>query len=133
MTLAQLEEILPNGFHDAELLGVDLDERSGLAILRMRLLTSRPPEGLDEELIEYRLAALSLSGLLIFTAPEQLLQSSWSKLDVQGFVPSEQQWPQIASLDEESKHLAYSFFVHDWNASIHTVASQATLSWLKDK
>ncbi len=129
MKLAELEDTLPNGFHDAKLLKADLDESSQLATLRLELLTSLPVEPPAIEIVEYRPASLRLGQLSVFDAPDQLLRGNWSTLDVQGFVPTEQHWPRFRSLDDRSKQLAYSFYVHDWNNSIHTVAEDAELSW----
>ena len=129
MNLAQLEETLPNGFHDAKLTHFELDEDQGTAILQMRLLVSDPVEEASREVIKYKPAEISIKGLSVMEVPPELLQDQWSLLDVQGFIPNEKQWSTFANLDNDARQNSYSFFVHDWNTSIHMVASQAEVHW----
>ena len=62
MTLEEIDQSLPNGFHDSKILGVRLDYVQQTAEIDMELLFSGPDD-VDTE--EYRSATLSISELII--------------------------------------------------------------------
>ena len=62
MTLENLEEKLPNGFHDAEIFSVELDYVAGIAKFRMSLLVGWPGDP-EPERQAYQEATLVVSGL----------------------------------------------------------------------
>ena len=61
MTFDQLDNELPNGFHDAELHALTIDYLNRSAVLRMAFDFGNP-DGLKRE--DYRIAELRISGLV---------------------------------------------------------------------
>jgi hypothetical protein len=129
MNLAQIADILPNGFHDAKLIQFELDKGGSTAILQMRILVSDIVRESAGEPIRYKPAELSIMGLSTVDVPTEFSREQWSSLDVEGFIPNEKQWLRFATLDETARQNAYSFFIRDWNTFIHTVASNAEINW----
>jgi hypothetical protein len=129
MNLSELAQTLPNGFHDAVISGMDVHEAAETATLYIRLLISLPPEESGVEIVEYKPAEIRLNGGVIVESSRPLLRDFGEEYDTQGCVPDDKQWPRLATLDKDSRHSAYSFFVIDWNAFIHTIASKAELFW----
>src|SRR5229473_1564672 len=66
MTLEQLENSLPNGFHDAEIESIAVDYVSKRAVIKMRLHTGDPGAANEDEREAYKQADLLLSELFYF-------------------------------------------------------------------
>ncbi|NYF88977.1 hypothetical protein RBB79_05485 [Tunturiibacter empetritectus] len=134
MTLKELEDTLPNGFHDAQIGSIAVDFLTSSATLRLKILTSLPDTE-EETGVLYREIAIQLEGLrgIHLTSFGSMKNypnlNCWMK--VQGFKPTEDSLsvPNMRGLDSDT---FYGFFVHDWNDSIYLSAETATLieSWL---
>ncbi len=125
MNLEEIEESLPNGFHDAKLVSIEIDYLHQCAIFKTNILLGMPDEPVEMR-DRYMLGTLHFSGvsLIVIDPPaanSAFLQPgavtfSWSRLDGAEF-------PQIAKLLPSQPNLqAYSFYVQDWCSNIHLIA-----------
>jgi len=134
MQLEQLENSLPNGFHDAEVEAITVDYVSRKAVMKMQLLVGNPDAATEEEREACKPAELHLSDVLYFAidAPNPKYKYAEKK----GL------WINAGRADEESAPVppipleqlpagasAYWFFVNDWNSFIHVAAMDAQLKW----
>jgi hypothetical protein len=133
MTLAELEDTLPNGFHDAFLYGLAVDYKDQEVNLDVEL-----DFGSDDDLpdvSDYKRAEVKISGLEIFIVdpPDSCPQYGTlggDELAMNGFVTaSDEYW--IGRIDPKLIKAAgadapfYSFFVSSWNSCIHIAAKDA--------
>lgn len=126
MTLEEIEQSLPNGFHDSTIAGVRLDYVQRTAEIDMELWMS----GSDDEDIEtYRPATLSITELIYFVieppgvpnishAEPSLVDGGSSELERPAY-----RLPKPLPADA----FTYWFFVNNWNAFIHVAALNAEI------
>ncbi|MDP9337666.1 MAG: hypothetical protein M3P45_02240 [Acidobacteriota bacterium] len=138
MTLDELDNTLPNGFHDAEIFSFEIDYVAGTAKFRMNLLTGGPEDpGLERDTRQE--AILIVSGLCFCS-----VEPPWSTypflpdgkpIMVSGDPAKSDHLPSLADLTSKfpSGTWCYRFFVDDWNAFIHIAAGDAQLTWIGDK
>jgi hypothetical protein len=126
MTLAELEDTLPNGFHDASIFGVSIDYKRQTATL-------------DPEVPGYRRALAKVLGLRICVVDPPDPNSQYGVLagnepQVSGFVTcTAEYWkdrldPKLVEAAGREAPLD-SFFVRNWNSCIHIAATDATHEW----
>jgi hypothetical protein len=137
MTLEELGNSLPNGFHDCGLKRITVDYERRAIELDVSLWVA-DPGGPREQRDDYREATVNISGLVFCVMPQPD-----SRYD---FTLAEELWigdgydtrstPDVLrEIDTElvkeipSDAFLYSFFVHDWNAFIHIGAHGADLAW----
>jgi len=138
----KLDNELPNGFHDAQLIKLVLDYATRLAILEMRILTGTP-HGADSE--EYRTAKLLVTGLCfcIIESPDTVYPfvPDGSGVSISGYPedsrPAEkpnESLPMIKALLAKCPVGAWSyrFFSRDWNSFIHIAGTNVELSWIEN-
>jgi len=138
MTLSEIDDLLPNGFHDAELVTLSIDYVARTIQMKMELSYSGPDDGPDVP--GYRPGTVFVSGLQFC-----ILESPSAKYDFNGPGPlwvsgyETKSTPQlIEAFDKQllaelpADGFVYSFFVHDWNAFIHISATNAKFSWDDD-
>ena len=128
VTLAELEETLPNGLHDSVLIGVDVRMAEARVVLRMEVDFS-DPEGEDGL---FRQAEVVLEGLqsIVLEGPSRGFQLGEAP-DVDGFTPTEKQYPGLAELPEEVRRNVHSLYLGgDWNSFLHLAAHSARVRWL---
>ncbi len=126
MTLAEIEESLPNGFHDSSIKSVHLNYEQQTAEMDLVLWVA----GADDEDSElYQRATLFISDLVYFVieppgppniahAVNSLVDGGSSELERAAFqVPK--QLP--------SGVFTYWFFISTWNSFIHIAASSAEI------
>jgi hypothetical protein len=127
MTLAELEHTLPNGFHDSDLLGIDIRIDEARVVLRMEIDFSDP----DEEDGLFREAEIVLDGLqsVVLEGPSRGFQLDEAP-KVDGFTPTEKQYPGLPGLPEEVRKNVHSLYLSgDWNSFLHLAARSASVSW----
>lgn len=127
MTLEEISQSLPNGFHDCTITRVRLDYVQRTAEMDMELWMSAPD---DEDTEKYRPATLSLSELIYFVieppgvpntshAEPALVDGGSSELEQSAYrLPT----PLPAGA------FTYWFFVNNWNAFIHVAAVSAEIA-----
>ena len=134
MTFEQLEDLLPNGFHDAQIEKVAVDYAQRSASIVMQLLIGTP-DSIDRD--EYRRATLNISGLGYVAIeppdPTYPFMRSGAALNVAGYPEDREKFPLDALQPMMPKDITcYRFFVHDWNAFIHIAAKEIQLSWVEN-
>lgn len=135
MTFEELENELPNGFHDAKILAVELDYAAGTARFRLSLLVGWPDDPPSQR-DEYQDAILDVTGLCfcsidppdpaapflpdgkgVFATGDPAAADTLTFLDA-----LRSRCPEGASF--------HRFFVHDWNTFIHIAARDASVTWM---
>src|ERR1039458_1165405 len=133
-SLKEIDDELPNGFHDAFLETIALNFAASIATLTLQLLVGVPDGASEEERESYRRATLTLEGLVYFvidapdserrfSRPEGVMIDAGDALDRSN--PRAPAPPSAAPAGA----FAYWFFVHEWNAFIHIAAQSAVLEW----
>lgn len=125
MTLEEIEQTLPNGFHDSSINGVHVDYAQRTAEMDMEICVSGPESAAEE----YRPVRLLISGLLYFVIepPDYPYSSHTEPALVDG---GSQELPQSVSRLPKplpAGAFTYWFFVNDWNSFIHVAALHAEL------
>lgn len=131
MTLEELENLLPNGLHDAELKSLAVDYESRTAVLKLDLLVGNPEGVTEEEREGYAHGELTVSGLrfCIVEAPEyEEAEEGALSIDAGPTTPEwieKHGWKLPAVPPDCFRHWVY---VSDWNAFIHIAGRDASLS-----
>lgn len=134
--LKEIEDNLPNGFHDALLEKLMIDLTSNSADLELQLFMGDPDASTEQERETYRRAILRLSDLVYFVidAPENIPEPSKKKpLRIDGGDAKDNSNPRApkprSALPPGA--FAYWFFVEQWNSFIHVAARSSTIDWAK--
>jgi hypothetical protein len=133
MTLDDLSASLPNGFHDANFLRLTIDYQKAEAQLVLDVWVA---ESLDEDEREaYRLAELTLSGLLYWVAEppsgrEPLADARGERIDIGPLIAVEQA-KNLPALPHGA-FANYIFLVYS-NTFIYVAARDAALKWIGEK
>ncbi|SRR5258707_15285629 len=135
MTLEQLENSLPNGFHDAEIESIAVDYVSKRAVIKMRLHTGDPGAASEDEREAYKQADLLLSELFYFVIDPPDPTSEFKEKGsvwVSAGTPEKEDapLPPVAAGFLPDGAFAHWFFVIDWNSFIHVAAMHADLQWV---
>lgn len=132
MNFEELDNKLPNGFHDARLLSLKLDYTERSAVLHMRLLVGTPGSANPEE---FRNAVLEVSGLC-FCAIEPPnanhgVPLAGSPVRISGYPEDKESLASLAGALAKCApdSSCYRFFCHDWNCFIHIAALDVHMSW----
>ncbi len=131
--LREIDENLPNGFHDALLKSIILNFASQSAIMELEILIGDPASPIEKEREAYKRATLKLGGVIYFVIDPVGVGGQFSSKAVRIDAG-------IATDDSNSRTpkprgvlptgaFAYWFFVDDWNSFIHVAARDATLCW----
>ncbi len=127
MTIAEIENRLPAGLHDAKLLKIVIDYEKLEAEIEFKVWI--PTEQHAEK---YARAILTLSGLqyLIIEPPGVDVQTNMGEHDltsVDGFVTASFRGISANVPQPIVGNFAHSLFAYNWNSSIHIAASSAKL------
>jgi hypothetical protein len=136
MTLEELEQSLPNGFHDSlvEELSVNYNENS--AFLKLNICLTAPGDSAET----FRPAKLCLNELSFIAidppSPRDLdskpYRPSPGGLKIDGTVADEKILPSFTQLRREipDNVQIYSLYVNNWNSYVHIAVQEARLEWL---
>jgi hypothetical protein len=138
MTLDELDNKLPNGFHDAEIFSYEVDFAGASAKFHLNLLVGWPddPPGEREE---YQEAAVVVSGLCFLSidppSPTYPFLPDGKPISVSGDPADADTLPSLPDLAAKfpGGTWCYRFFVHDWNAFIYIAARDAQVTWVGEK
>src|SRR5580704_6466135 len=115
MTLRELEDTLPNGFHDAQIGSIAVDFLTASATLRLKILTSLPDTEKETGVL-YREIAVQLKGLRGIHLASSGNMKNYPKPDcwmkVQGFNPTEDSLISVPNMRALDSNTVYGFFVH---------------------
>jgi hypothetical protein len=138
MTLDELDNTLPNGFHDAEIFSYEVDFVEATAKFHLNLLVGWP-EDPAEERQKYQEATVVVSGLCFLSIDPPSSTYPFLPDGKPICVSSDpadadtlQSLPDLAAKFPGSTW-CYRFFVHDWNAFIHIAARDAQVTWVGEK
>lgn len=135
MTLEEISDSLPNGFHDAQIKKLNLDYVNREATFDLEIWIGTDSSTKGEERDAYREARLTLSQLLFCVVeppdpnyPYQEGKPLW--VDAGSSLPT--QTSTSIRLPEPLPEGAFIhwFFVNNWNAFIHVAAENARLEFL---
>jgi len=132
MTFQDLEDSLPNGFHDAHLKSVSIDYIERLLTMQMEILIGTP-EAQDRD--EYRNATLTVTGLYFCVIDPPDAKYPFTTKNRPIWVSGDDGWPDTlsdlaASLAQTNPGFTYHrFFSVDWNSFIYVAANDVQLYW----
>lgn len=126
MTLDEIEQSLPNGFHDSSIFGVRLDYVQRTAELDLEIWVAVSD---DEDLEQYSRVTLSISGLIYFVieppGPPNTSHDAPTLVDGGSSELERAAYPLPKPLPAGA--FTYWFFVSSWNSFIHIAALTAEL------
>jgi hypothetical protein len=127
VTLDELAETLPNGFHDARVSSMRLDFAMRVVELELSIWL-----GTDENPELHRTARVTLSGLrfCVLDPPDPTYAYMEAKPLWISDVIAPPSGTVLPSVDREA--FVSSFFVNQWNAFVHVAAVDASLTWVSD-
>jgi hypothetical protein len=126
MTIEELENQLPNGFHDSQLVSLSANLSAGTCCLELDVDYDDP----DPD--TFRRMKLRLGGVsLLVVEPPSLGGSLLPKDSIwtSGCITSEKILPNLGSYQKNAPPgtFFYSFFLHELNCYLHLGAKEATL------
>lgn len=134
MTLEELADTLPNGFHDAEVRQLKIDYVKREVRLLLDLCVGDPSAETEELREGYRQAEVKLSGLLYWVIEPPDARYAYGKAGTlwidAGALESDE--PQLSvKLPESLPSGAFAswIFVQDWNSFMHVAAMDASIKW----
>jgi hypothetical protein len=135
MTFQEIEQSLPNGFHDARLLQASLDIVGRCATVKLSVHISVEADS-DRE--RYRVGILNATKVaLYFIEPPDANYKfilNGEGIGVSGDTVALEQEPELRSLLSKLPPdiAAYRFFLKDWNSFFYIAAGEATFVWEQD-
>ena len=129
MTLEEIENSLPNGFHDSEIVSFTVDYLERRATIQLAVFVGEldaPPEKRES----YRDASLVISGLffMVIEPPDaEYPLAKGSSLQIDACMTKALDPKLIAALPAAS--FVRSFFVFPWNGCIHVAGMDAEIEW----
>jgi hypothetical protein len=134
MTLEEIENSLPSGFHDAGLRGINIDYVKGEAVLDLRLDIGDPDADDPVRREGERTGKVTISGLIycaIETPDPRCLKQEPGELKRIDSGPMGSGKHLSPELIEALPPDAYThwIFVDEWNAFIHIAAMDASFEW----
>ena len=126
MTIEDIEQLLPNGFHDSYITALHVNYAQRTAEIDMKIWVSGP-EAADPD--EYQPLKLSLSGLIYFVIepPGDLYLDTSEPWLVAGGSSEVETSPSRLPKSLPAGAFTYWFFVNNWNSYIHIAALTAEL------
>lgn len=138
MTLAQIDETLPNGFHDAEIEQLMWNFQTNSAVLDIDFWVATDKKEREKR----RLGRVELQGILFVVVdppqPRELDPKPYhpsGTLQIDGVLTNESVFPNLPKLKSALPPGTeiFSFYVINWNSFIHIAAAAAELIWAVEK
>ena len=130
MTLKEIEQTLPNGFHDSEISNLQIDFIQRNVKLEMSIWIGEMVK-IDADREKYRKAELEINDFLFFVIDPPDEQYDYAKhkpLWIDMGNPKEK--PNLpTNIPQEA--FVESFFVNQWNSFIHLAALNAKFTWIQ--
>lgn len=127
-----IEQYLPNGFHDAQILQISIDYVARTAEFSMKLDISGP----DQSSRDYSSGKLRVNGFAFITAdvPDERYDYAVGSLFVSGQESEARFFPKLAEFQKRlgTSFFFYTFFVQEWNGFIHISATDTEFEWDKN-
>jgi hypothetical protein len=132
-SLREIEDLLPNGFHDARLIGFSVCLATNEAKFDLQIFVGDPDADVAEEKEKYRNSTLLLQDLCYFVVdpPTDGVNYSPQSSRIDGGVADEAS-PEALRPRKSTPDgaFAYWFYVEGWNSFIHIAAKVASLQWV---
>lgn len=133
-SLAEIENTLPNGFHDAFLDSITIDFPSRSASLTLQIWVGNLESENERERETYKHAVLKFYDLIYFTIDPPDQGKSYTKekpLRIDAGDSTKNSAPPSLKprMTIPQEAFAYWFFVEPWNAFFHIAACKADLQW----
>jgi hypothetical protein len=138
VTLEELDNSLPNGFHDAGIFSFELDYVAGIAKFHLNLLVGWPDDP-EPERQAYQEATLVVSGLCFCSIDPPYSTYPFlpdgKPICMSGDPAKPDHLPSLPDLVAKFPRdtWCYRLFVHDWNAFIHIAGGDAEVTWVGEK
>jgi|SRR5271154_2495558 hypothetical protein len=138
MTLDELDQALPNGFHDAEIFSYELDFVGAIAKFHLNLLVGWPDDP-EAERQKHQEATMVVSGLCFLSidppASTYPFVLDGKPICVSGDSAQTDTLPSLPDLAAQfpGGTWCYRFFVHNWNAFMYIAARDAQVTWVGEK
>jgi hypothetical protein len=126
VTIEELENKYPNGFHDAHLVAVTVDFPSGAASFELDIDCDDPDPNVYTR-IKFRLTG---PFLFIVDPPDTRISLSYGDtIEASGYKTSDEMLANLESYRKNAppRSFFYSFFMTHWNCFIHVGATNAEL------
>jgi len=126
VTIEELENKFPNGFHDAHLVGMTVDFPAESIRIELDVDCDDPDPNV------YTRIKVRLTGLSLFIVEPPDLRISLSYGDTIGTCGDKTSDKMLPGLETYSKNVPagsffYSFFLNHWNCFVHVAATNAEL------
>jgi hypothetical protein len=136
MTFKELEQMLPNGFHDAKIQQVTIAYAEHSATIVMHISFGTPESANPDE---YRQGTLRIDGLCYFAVdppdPTYPFLGVRSPINVSGYPEDPAKFAVLKDLLSVMPNgvTCYRFFVHEWNSFVHIAAKDVRISWAENE
>lgn len=132
MTLDELERSLPNGLHDAELVGLEVDYPARKAVLNVNVDIGDSDDAPSPSAQNYRAARIQFSGIQFVVIDPPTAENSYFRLSLIDTGSGEPLTsPCTLPPIREDCDLCW-IFVTEWNSFIRISARDVDLEWLDD-
>jgi hypothetical protein len=132
MTLEEIDQTLPNGFHDATIAEITHDYIHAMLKFKIDVLVGMPDDPVADR-SRYRQAELLFSSVLFCIIEQPDFESAFRHPGDLWFLFDRME-PQAVSESLAktiaSQTLCYSFFILDWHSHIHVAAANVEMNWL---
>ena len=131
MTLEELDQILPNGLHDAQIRAMTHDFERAVVRMDVQILVGRPKEDVANRL-RYRSGEI-LFHQVLFCAVE--IPQNERILGVLGSIwfvfhrTKPEALPEKIARALPAEALCYSLYILEWESEIHIAAGEVSFSW----
>ena len=131
MTLEELEDTLPNGFHDLLIRSLLVDYGQHRVVMLVSVLVG-VPEDVEVERDRRREGKLTLDGLQFISLDPPDPSYPFTEGDTLWVEMSEPKSPPAAARSLTPGCFVSGFFVKEWNSFIHVAARAASLEWVTE-
>src|SRR5882672_7773179 len=135
MTLSQIDKMLPNGFHDAEIEQLVWNFQKCSAVFDMDFWVAETEEDREKrrrgKLELHEIVFISIEPPVPRLSDPRPYRSSAGTLQIDGALAGENNFPDLKLTFPLDKEI-FSFYVSNWNSFIYISASEATLTWVDD-
>lgn len=140
MKLAEIDEKLPNGFHDAEIEQLNWNFEAGLLIFDINFWVA-VESGHDRNKRRKGKLELQKVSFLVIEPPElrmsdpKPLRGGVGALQVDGGPANEENFRDLSKLKANlsADTEIFSFYVVNWNSFIHVATDEAKLTWFDNE
>lgn len=130
MTLDELQESLPNGLHDAELVRLSVDYAKREAVVELNIDVGNPNARLEPEDESYRPARVLFSGVLfVVVDPPDVMYDYAGVSTIDSGSGQPRTAPQKLPPVGDGAFLCW-LFVSRWNSFVRIAAQSVELEWV---